>query len=99
MECQVPFCDSDKGQAKWGGWNKAGRDFFKKACGLVKTSHVKQSTTKWEIECLAMLRAKHGVKEEEEKRASKKMRKLEEEVEESEDENDEFAQGSDSGGE
>jgi hypothetical protein len=33
---QVPFCSDKMGQARWGGWQAAGIDFYKEACKLCK---------------------------------------------------------------
>ena len=85
----TPFIDSDAGQAKWGGWNHAGRSYFKELCVKIKEARQRDHVPEMEKACLRRLRVLHKIEERDQKRAARSKRKRRVEVEEeSEDEFD-----------
>ncbi len=80
---QVPFCDNDRGQSKWGGWNLAGRQFFKEALIKVSEGRSSENCATFEANVLQRLRDKHDIVARDSARANrgKKRRAVVEEVE------------------
>ena len=89
---RTAFIDSDAGQARWGGWNKTGREYFKEVAGKIQSGRAEDHVQEMEKACLARLRDKYEIEERDKKRGSKagKKRKIEEEEEEEDDEFDSF---------
>ena len=67
-EYQVPFTSDKQGQQKWGGWNKAGKEYYNEAVKLCMEGRAKEATARFEQECLELIQKKHRV---EEKKAAK----------------------------
>ena len=56
-----PYTTYKGGQVKWGGWNKEGRDLYKKLKEQAKEAREQNHVEKMETECLQRLRSKHKV--------------------------------------
>ena len=81
---QVEFVDSNKGQARWGGWNEKGRAYFQEIREKIDEARAQENAQKLEQECLDRLRIKHEIvvdgKEQKKKGKKRKATALEEEV-------------------
>ena len=85
----TPFIDSDAGQAKYGGWNQAGKSYFKELCKKIKEARERDHVQEMEKACLQRVRINNKIEERDQKRAARSKRKRRVEVEEeSEDEFD-----------
>ena len=82
IRSNTAFIDSDAGQAKWGGWNAAGRNYFKELCAKIKEARERDHVKEMEEACLHRLRVFHKIEERDEKRAARSKRKRRVEVEE-----------------
>ena len=79
------YVDSDAGQNKYGGWNKAGCTKFRSLCKVIQEARGQVHVADMENACLERLRLKHNLDEAGNKRKKgKKRRRVEEE--ESDDE-------------
>lgn len=72
---KTPFIDKDAGVAKWGGWNKKGRDRVKDISKLVKDARAQDHVQQLEDACLQRLRIKHDIVARDAKKGAKKKRK------------------------
>lgn len=85
---KTEYIVKDGGVAKWGGWNKKGRDRVSELSRLVKEARAQDHVQEMEAACLERLRIKYKVAEREAKKGAKKKRKRP--MVQEEDEDDEF---------
>ena len=85
---KVPYVDSDAGQAKWGGWNKTGRQRVAALGKLIGEARKKDTTAKYEAACLERVREKNDTEAKEKSKAAKKKKRKADTMEEVEDEFD-----------
>jgi hypothetical protein len=90
IDYQVPFSSDKQGQARWGGWNQAGIDFYKEASQLCKEGREKPDCAAFEKEVLKRLRKKHRVVDLATKRAANKRVVVQQEKEETDVEENEL---------
>ena len=84
-KADTKFIDSNKGQARWGGWNDAGRAYFLETRIKVEEARAQENAQKLEQECLDRLRVIHKIVVSDGEQPKKKSKKrkaaaLEEEV-------------------
>ena len=83
---KTKMIDCDGGQAKWGGWNKVGRDFCADLRKDVVKAREQEHVHEMEDACLDRIRITHDVEARDKRRGAKSRRKRR--VEEVEDESD-----------
>lgn len=89
---KCPYIDTDVGQAKWGGWNKKGRNEVRKLCKEIFEARKSEHVAEVEEACLKKVREINDIDERDKKRQEKgkKKRKAPVEEEESDDEFDQL---------
>lgn len=90
-EMKTAFIDTDAGQARWGGWNKSGRDFIKAKAKEIAEARQQPHVAEVEELALKRIREEQKIEERDQKRLARKRRRtIIEEEEESEDEFDQL---------
>ena len=85
------FIATDAGQARWGGWNKEGRNFVKQMAKKIAAARKEPHVTAVEEACLQRIHAEHDIVARDQKRKDRSGRKRKAvEEDESEDEFDQL---------
>lgn len=73
---KTPMIDSDAGQAKWGGWNKFGRQYVKEVSKKIAEARDREHVPEMEAACLQRVRNTNLVDERDNKRNKKRKAKV-----------------------
>ena len=82
---KTQFIDVDGGQARWGGWNKAGLERVKNLVNEIKEAHKQDHVEALEKEALERVRQAQDIENRDEKKKNKKKKRKRPEIEEEDD--------------